>query len=123
MPAIQSLTEKLTEHGERMEVMKTKRFFSVLFVICVFGFAAIGYVSEGLCDTNQAFTVVKLWSGPDINVKSIASGKIYNVQYTGSIEPEIDDTVTIIIDDNDNWKTIINHRTGKSSAITSVKRL
>lgn len=74
------------------------------------------YISQA----RKAFTVTRLWGGPDINIKSAASGRVYNVQYTGKIGAEVGDTITIIIDSSDRWITIINERTGLSAAITSV---
>lgn len=72
-----------------------------------------------IAQSRQAFTVVYLYSGPDIKIKSSATGKVYGVKYTGAIGAEIGDTVTIIIR-GDRWTTIINERTGRSAAITSV---
>jgi hypothetical protein len=74
----------------------------------------------------KAFTVTKIWGGSgdmsNIYVKSIATGDTYDVYYTSPINPEIGDTVSVLMDSNDNWKTIINERTGNSATVSSVSR-
>ncbi|WP_374789848.1 hypothetical protein [Aerosakkonema funiforme] len=75
-----------------------------------------------IAQARKAFTVTYLWGGRDINIKSAATGKVYNVQYASSIGAEVGDTVTVIIDDSERWITIINERTGSSAAITGVTR-
>jgi hypothetical protein len=74
----------------------------------------------------KAFTVTKAWGGSDgrysIYVKSVGSGNIFDVFYTNRINCEVGDTVSIIIDSNDKWKTIINERTGDSATIIGVDR-
>lgn len=47
----------------------------------------------------KAFTVTNVYSSY-IVVKSVGTGKIYDVYYEGKIGAETGDTVTIIIDDN-----------------------
>lgn len=68
----------------------------------------------------KAFTITSICSYY-IVIKSVATGKTYDVQYEGKIIPEIGDTVTVIIDDNsDKWKTIISERTGNAATISRV---
>jgi len=74
----------------------------------------------------KAFTVTdtKTWTSSDsIYVKSIATGDTYDVYYTSPINPEIGDTVSVLMDSNDNWKTIINERTGNSATVDRVSRV
>ncbi|CAD5989441.1 hypothetical protein PCC9214_05778 [Planktothrix tepida] len=75
-----------------------------------------------IAQSRQAFTVTKIWSD-SIYIKSSATGNVYDVYYTGRIGSEVGDTVTVIIDEDDNWITIINERTGKSAAVTKVNRV
>lgn len=65
-----------------------------------------------------AFTVISR-SYEYITVKSVATGKKYDIYYQGSIGVEDGDVVTIIIND-DRWTTIINERTGKSAGISKT---
>lgn len=73
----------------------------------------------------KAFTVTdtKTWSSSSIYVKSIATGDTYDVYYTSPINPEVGDTVSVLIDSNDNWHTIINERTGNSATVDRVSRV
>ncbi|VXD21626.1 exported hypothetical protein [Planktothrix serta PCC 8927] len=67
-----------------------------------------------------AFTVISTSyysSSGYITVKSVASGKKYDVYYGSPIGTDVGDVVTIIIND-DRWTTIINERTGKSAGIS-----
>jgi hypothetical protein len=67
-----------------------------------------------------AFTVVRNYYGQDIEIKSIANGKTFRVKYSSPIAAEIGDTVSVLMDNKKNWKTIINERTGNSSTVSSV---
>ena len=68
----------------------------------------------------KAFSVTSTWSSW-ITVKSVATGKTYDVYYDGKIGAQSGDTVTIMIDDSsDKWKTIINERTGDAATINRV---
>ncbi|OUD12485.1 hypothetical protein [Thioflexithrix psekupsensis] len=98
---------------------KTYRNFGILIA---FVMAMSALSMNVFADSRYAFTVTYLWYGPDINVESIGSGNVYRVGYNSSIETVAGDTVTIIIDDDNNWKTIINERNGKSATINSVRR-
>ena len=77
--------------------------------------------------SRKAFTVSSThgWSGAEANivVKSVATGNKFDLYYTSGISPEVGDTVSILIDNNDNWKTVINERTGDSATISRVGRL
>jgi len=83
-------------------------------------FSSAGYMSR------KAFTVTHTWGGSEgrynICLKSVASGNSFDVYYTSKISCEVGDTVSVIIDNNDNWKTIINERTGDSSTVSRVSR-
>lgn len=72
-----------------------------------------------IAQSRRAFTVTKVWSN-SIYVKSSATGKVYDVFYTGRIGAEVGDTVTVIVNSDDKWITIINERTGLSAAVTNV---
>ncbi|MDM8555815.1 hypothetical protein QUF75_13875 [Desulfococcaceae bacterium HSG7] len=107
--------------------MNKKNKKSVLFryinIIMVFIAVITVYSANAFADTTRyGFTVTYLYSGPDINVKSISSGKVFNVKYGSPIKPEVGDTVTILIDENNNWKTIINEKNGRAATIKSVRR-
>lgn len=39
------------------------------------------------------------------------------------LNPEVGDTVSVLMDSNDNWKTIINERTGNSATVDRVSRV
>lgn len=70
--------------------------------------------------SRKAFTITTLWSD-SVTIKSVATGKTYVVHYDGRIKPEVGDTITVIIDDNnDKWKTIINERTGDAATVSRV---
>lgn len=75
-----------------------------------------------IAQARRAFTVTKIWSS-SIYVKSSATGNVYEVYYAGRIGAEIGDTVTVIINSDDKWITIINERTGQSAAVTKVSRV
>lgn len=75
-----------------------------------------------IAQARRAFTVTKVWSY-SIYVKSSATGNVYEVSYAGRIGAEVGDTVTVITDKDDKWITIINERTGQSSAVTKVSRV
>ncbi|MBD2184551.1 hypothetical protein H6S82_21310 [Planktothrix sp. FACHB-1355] len=75
-----------------------------------------------IAQTRRAFTVTKIWPS-SIYVKSSATGNVYEVYYAGRIGAEVGDTVTVIVNSDDKWITIINERTGQSSAVTSVNRV
>lgn len=74
----------------------------------------------------KAFTVTKTWGSSggmtNIYIKSIATGNTYDVYYTSQIGAEVGDTVSVIIDSDDNWKTIINERTGNSATVARFSR-
>jgi flagellar basal body L-ring protein FlgH len=72
-----------------------------------------------IAQARRAFTVTKIWPS-SIYVKSSATGNVYEVSYAGRIGAEVGDTVTVIVNSDDKWITIINERTGQSSAVTSV---
>lgn len=74
-----------------------------------------------IAQSRRAFTVTKVWSN-SIYVKSSATGKVYDVFYAGRIGAEVGDTVTVIVNSDDKWITIINERTGLSAAVTNVNR-
>ncbi|AFY35831.1 hypothetical protein [Calothrix sp. PCC 7507] len=71
----------------------------------------------------KAFTVTKSWGNCYIRVKSIATGNLYDVRYTSQIGADDGDTVSVLIDGNENWKTIINERTGNSATVSSISRV
>ncbi|GET39977.1 hypothetical protein [Microseira wollei] len=75
-----------------------------------------------IAQSRRSFTVTKTWSD-SIYIKSSATGNVYDVYYAGRIGAEVGDTVTVIIDKDDKWITIINERTGQSAAVTSVRRV
>jgi len=67
-----------------------------------------------------AYTVISTnYYGSKIDIKSIASGKTFVVEYSSPINAQVGDTVSILMDDN-KWKTIINERTGNSATVSSV---
>ncbi len=68
-----------------------------------------------------AFSIIQLYYGRNILLKSVSTGNRFEVYYASPIEPQVGDTITVIID-NGTWTTLINERTGKSSAVTSVQR-
>ncbi|KKD39270.1 MAG: hypothetical protein WAN66_04815 [Limnoraphis robusta] len=79
-----------------------------------------GYI---IAQSRYAFTVTYIYSGTrNIKLKSVATGNEFDVYYASPIEPEVGDIITVIIE-NDRWITLINERTGKSSAVTSARRL
>ena len=77
--------------------------------------------------SRKAFTITNTygWSGAEANiaVKSVATGNKFDLYYTSGINCEVGDTVSILIDNNDNWKTVINERTGDSATVSRVSRL
>lgn len=76
-----------------------------------------------IAQSRYAFTVTGIYSGTrNIKLKSTATGNEFDVYYASSIGAEIGDVITVIIED-DRWITLINERTGKSSAVTSVTRI
>ena len=68
-----------------------------------------------------AFSIIQLYYGRNILLKSLSTGNRFEVYYASPIEPQVGDVITVIID-NGKWTTLINERTGKSSAVTSVQR-
>jgi hypothetical protein len=80
-----------------------------------------GKVREATLD-RVAFTVTQIWSS-SIYVRSIATRNVFDVSYTSPIAAETGDTVTVLMDSNNNWKTIINERTGKAATVNNVRRV
>ncbi len=68
---------------------------------------------------NRTFRVIAIEGNQNILIKSLGSGKRYSIYYTSKIGADVDDLVTITFS-GDTWVTVINNRTGKSAAITSV---
>ncbi len=69
-----------------------------------------------------AFSIIWLSSSRRrITLKSVSTGNRFDVYYASPISPEVGDMITVIMD-NSRWNTLINERTGKSSAVTSVQR-
>lgn len=68
-----------------------------------------------------AFSIIRLYSGRNILLQSVSTGNKFDVYYASSIEPEVGDVISVIME-NGTWTTLINERTGKSSAVTSVQR-
>ncbi len=68
----------------------------------------------------KAFGITGI-SSDYVTVKSVATGKSYDVYYDSKIGAKTGDTVTIMIDDNsDKWKTIINERTGHAASVSRI---
>ncbi len=67
------------------------------------------------------YRVVKIWGSNNILIKSLATGREFDVYYSSRIGADVGDLVTVTFD-GDRWITIINNRTGKSAAVTSVSR-
>ncbi|MBE9143130.1 hypothetical protein [Planktothrix mougeotii] len=79
-----------------------------------------GYI---IAQSRYAFAVTGIYSGTrNIKLKSVSTGNEFDVYYASSIGVEVGDVVTVIME-NDRWITLINERTGKSSAVTSVRRI
>jgi hypothetical protein len=79
-----------------------------------------GYI---IAQSRYAFTVTYIYSGTrNIKLKSVSTGNQFDVYYASPIGAEVGDVITVIIE-NDRWITLINERTGKSSAVTSVSRI
>ncbi|MGB3514184.1 MAG: hypothetical protein WBA93_34240 [Microcoleaceae cyanobacterium] len=68
-----------------------------------------------------AFSIIRLYSGRNILLKSVSTGNNFDVYYASPIDPQVGDVITVIIDDG-TWTTLINERTGRSSAVKSVQR-
>lgn len=76
-----------------------------------------------IAQSRYAFSVTGIYSGTrNIKLKSVSTGNEFDVYYASPIGVEIGDVITVIMDD-DRWITLINERTGKSSAVTSVSRI
>ena len=79
-----------------------------------------GYI---IAQSRYAFTVTDIYSGTrNIKLKSASTGNEFDVYYASPIGVRVGDVITVIIED-DRWITLINERTGKSSAVTSVRRI
>lgn len=70
---------------------------------------------------NITYRVVKIWNSTNIVIKSLATGREFDVYYSSRIGADVGDLVTVTFD-GDRWISIINNRTGKSAAVTSVSR-
>ncbi|NEQ71881.1 MAG: hypothetical protein F6K23_01565 [Okeania sp. SIO2C9] len=69
-----------------------------------------------------AFSIIWLSSTRRrITLKSVSTGNRFDVYYASPISPKVGDMITVIMD-NGRWNTLINERTGKSSAVSSVQR-
>ncbi|MGD1700616.1 hypothetical protein [Dapis sp. BLCC M229] len=69
-----------------------------------------------------AFSIIWLSSSTRrITLKSVSTGNRFDIYYASPISPKVGDMITVIMD-NGRWNTLINERTGKSSAVTSVQR-
>ena len=70
----------------------------------------------------DAFSIIWLSSNTRrITLKSVSTGNRFDVYYASPISPKVGDMITAIMD-NGRWNTLINERTGKSSAVSSVQR-
>lgn len=69
----------------------------------------------------RTFRVVRIYSGsrPNILIKSIATGREFDVYYSSRIGAEVGDIITVTFN-GDRWINIINNRTGLSASVTSV---
>jgi hypothetical protein len=67
------------------------------------------------------YRVVRLFAGRNIMIKSLTTGREFDVYYSSSISPEVGDLVTVTFD-GDRWISISNHRTNKSAIVTNVSR-
>jgi hypothetical protein len=54
-----------------------------------------------------------------ITVKGVATGNVFNLYYASAIDAKVGDMLTVLFDSNNNWKTVINERNGRSSIIVS----
>ncbi|NER06275.1 MAG: hypothetical protein F6K17_28695 [Okeania sp. SIO3C4] len=68
-----------------------------------------------------AFSVIKLYYGRNILLKSVSTGNKFDVRYLDAIDPQVGDIIIVIMDDG-KWTTLINERTGRSSVVTSVQK-
>ncbi len=68
-----------------------------------------------------AFSIIQLYYGKNILLKSVSTGNRFDVRYASPIEPQVGDVITVIID-NGKWTTLINERNGRSSGVSSVQR-
>jgi hypothetical protein len=76
------------------------------------------FYSSAQAEEQYAYTYIKQWGDNYIQVKSVSSGKFFDVRYSDPIGADRGDTL-IIIFGNDRAKTIINQRTGKAATVTS----
>lgn len=74
-----------------------------------------------LAQDNRTYRVVRIYGNNNILVKSLSTGREFDVYYSSRIGADVGDLVTVTFDD-DRWISIINNRTGRSAAVTSVSR-
>ncbi|ELS33888.1 MULTISPECIES: hypothetical protein [Pseudanabaena] len=83
--------------------------------------SAIHFDNGLIAQDNGTFRVVRIYGNNNILVKSLSSGREFDVYYSSRIGADVGDLVTVTFDD-DRWISIINNRTGRSAAVTSVSR-
>ncbi|MEI6429789.1 MAG: hypothetical protein WCO45_15605 [Pseudanabaena sp. ELA607] len=67
------------------------------------------------------YRVVRVWNSTNIVIKSLASGREFDVYFSSRIGADVGDLVTVTFN-GDRWISIVNNKTGMSAAVTSVSR-